>query len=246
MTKKVALLLATVLCLPVKYAFSQKAGDYIATDSSLSTGIKLEPSLPRFNSQYITLKMKNGSKKYTPDEIREYGFKDGTVFETQKILLENQERKVFLERLVKGTITLYMYVDSEHRTYYIKKDSADLVELGEDLEAIRSVSQDCEFMSDALRLASYKRKSLQKLASHYNTCERKPFPYKRFGFLAGWRQMTLAQPSSFANTDIGDISIPSSGSPMVGIFADLPIQMSEFSLHSELFFTTNDKIKPTR
>jgi len=237
MKKPVWALVACILCLHVKFAYSQKS-DYLATDSSIMVGIKFEPSTPRFNSQYIKLKSKNGGTVYHPEQVREYGFKDGTVYETRKIVIENEERKVFLERLVKGNITLFRYVDSSRRNfYYLEKDSSDLQELGKDLEALKAISQDCEFIADPIRLASYSKGSLRKLVTQYNKCENKPFPFKKIGILAGWRSMSLTQPSGLKNSAIKDVSIPSSSSPVIGFFADIPIDMSQFSLHPELFYT---------
>ena len=240
MNKHVLVLVAGILCLHVKYTHAQKQQDYIATDSSLSAGVNLERNTPRFNSQYIILKVKGGETKYTPEQIKEFGFRDGTVYESKKIVIDNEERKVFLERLATGNITLYRYVGRNQRAYYIKKDSSDLQELYRDLGAIKTLSQDCEFMTDAIRVAAYTHESLRKLVSHYNTCAKKPFPYTKIGILAGWRNMSLTQSSKSTNSYLEDVSIPSSGSPVIGIFGDLPLSMSEFSLHPEILYTWNN------
>jgi hypothetical protein len=220
-------------------AYSQK-GDYIATDSTLNTGINLFAGAAKDNSQFIRQKIKNGEKKYTPDQLTEYGFRDGTVFESKIIKLEAGEKRVFLERLATGTITLYRYVDSLHTIYYITKDSSELLEVLSDMESLKNQSQDCESMADAIKLAPFTKLGLRKLADRYNKCEQTPFPYIKYGIFAGYRQMKLVQPSSFGYTIIQDLSIPSSGSPLIGIFADFPIQLTEFSVHPELSFSSNN------
>jgi hypothetical protein len=108
------------------------------------------------------------------------------------------------------------------------------------MESLKNQSQDCESMADAIKLAPFTKLGLRKLADRYNKCEQTPVPYIKYGIFAGYRQMKLVQPSSFGYTIIQDLSIPSSGSPLIGIFADFPIQLTEFSVHPELSFSSNN------
>lgn len=231
---------AAVLCFQVNQTQAQKKSkpqSYFATDSTLVVGAKVIASSRASNSEFIKIEDKGKITTYSALQITQYGLSDGTVYESYKIHSDNEEKTVFLERLVSGKITLYRYVDREHRTYYIRKDSTDLQELQKDMGALKFASQDCEFMADAIRLASYTPQSLQKLASRYDKCESKPFPYAKVGILAGFRQMSLQQPSGYDNSLLNDNPFPSSGSLAIGVFADLPIFMSEFSFHPEVFYT---------
>ncbi len=238
MKKTIVLLFTIALCFQFKYAYPQKVADYIATDSSISTGIKLIPSSPKLNSQYIKVKVKDGEVMYTPDQITRYGLRDGTVYEAEKIQVDGEERKLFLERLVEGKITLYRYVGQKYKTYFIRKDSSDLQEVHRDMESLKLLSQDCEFVADAIRVASYNNKeSIRRLVSQYNKCQRKPFPYKKVGILTGVKRISLIQPSNSSNTLVNDVSFPTSSLPIIGLYGDFPLFMSEFSFHPELFFT---------
>jgi len=243
MKKQVWVLIMAVLCLLFNSAHSQKRA-YIQTDSSLSGGIELIPNTRQFNSQYIKVKVKNGEITYTPEQLAEYGFDDGTVYQSKEMEIDGERKKVFLERIAVGKITLFRYRDTRNTIYYVTRDSSDLYQLQKDLRVMKELSLDCEFMMDAIRLASYSGKSLQKLVSHYNVCKNKPFPYSKFGLLAGWRNAIVSQGSK-ENSDLKDVSFPSSSSPVIGIFGDIPIVMSEFSLHPELFYSWNDFVSNT-
>ena len=77
-------LIAVILSLSTNYAFSQ--GDYIATDSTLSSGIKLMEGTARDNAQFIRLIKKHRVIKYLPNSIPKMDSKIAlTVKKPQKV-----------------------------------------------------------------------------------------------------------------------------------------------------------------
>lgn len=224
-------------------SYSQKkrrANDesYIATDTSIHTGLKLIGGLRKTNSQYIIVKKGNLEVKYTPVELKEYSLKDGTLYEAKRISIGSEDRVVFLERVVHGKMTLYAYVDNEFRKYYIKKDSSAMHELQYDMQAFRELATDCKNSTDVIPLASLDRASLRRLALYYNTCSSKLFPYKKFGIMVGLGKLSLLRTSDFGSP-IDKMFIPSSTSPVIGAFVDLPLGFSYFSFHPEMFLSRN-------
>jgi hypothetical protein len=163
----------------------------------------------------------------------------GTVYESQEIFVNGENKKVFLERLEKGTISLYRYTSSGFTLYYVRKDSAELVELEKDKAAFIEISQDCEYISAATQLASFNKRSLSNLVAHYNNCENKPFPYPKIGILGAWGPSNLQISPDFPDASLDDISFDPSASFLVGIYADLPIRRSYFSVNTGLYFSQN-------
>ncbi|HRG07316.1 MAG TPA: hypothetical protein PLJ08_01965, partial [Cyclobacteriaceae bacterium] len=74
---KVKLLLAGLIYLQVVNLNAQRS-NYVMTDSSISIGVKILPGLTKENTHFIKVKDKNSIVVYTPDQIKEYGFSDGT------------------------------------------------------------------------------------------------------------------------------------------------------------------------
>ena len=149
MRKYVLILVTGILLLHLMPAYSQKQ-DYIETDTSFHSGVNLQRNSRQINSQYV---ISNG-QTYTPDQLTRYVFKDGTVYESKKIIINNTEHKVFMERLAQGKITLYQYAGGRQSTFYVMKDSAGIEELDKDLEVLKVLSIDSAFRN-SIRVASY-------------------------------------------------------------------------------------------
>jgi hypothetical protein len=80
---------------------------YILRDSLMSLNLKLIEGTDSENANFIKVKMKkNEIAKYTPQDLKEYGLKDGRVYISKQINFKNSNQKVFLERLVRGRITI--------------------------------------------------------------------------------------------------------------------------------------------
>lgn len=210
--------------------------DYIATDSTLDSRVKLLEGLPQQNSQFILAVRQGKEIKYTPEDISEYGFKNGTVYVAKKVTLDGAERNVFLQRLEQGTISLYRYNSKSYKTYFIEKEPSTLEELKNDMESFSRLSKDCLHINDAIKLSSYNKNSLIKLTNHYNECKPKPFPHKKLGILVGIEKRDLEQ-SSTLDTLISGVSFNSSTSTLIGIYIDLPIEMTNFSIVGGVYFS---------
>jgi hypothetical protein len=142
---------------------------------------------------------------------------------------------------------LYYYRGKTTKTFYWEKDSTKFYELPKyhkdhpeinfrkDLEYLTG---DCENVRNATKLVSYNIKSLTKLVTNYNNCVLKPFQYFRYGLLLGYGLNKL-ETSTFKLNSTANINFKNEGDFLPGIFIDYPIEMSNFSLHSDLYFTKN-------
>ena len=194
----------------------------------------------RDNSQFIRLKRKNEEVKYYPEQLSEYGFKDGTVYESKSIPVSGQTKQVFLERLEHGKIDLYYYTEKGISTYFLERDSTVFVEIKkkEDFRKIISkYTEDFDWKANQVLLTKYNRKSLSKLISYYNSGRNKPLPFPRFGIIAGYNSVSLDISSSTSMAQLDNISFTPRSSILFGVFGDMPIEMSDFSFNVGVNFS---------
>lgn len=107
---------------------------YIATDSTSLTGVRIITGTPQENSYSIKVMITNKETKvYTPKDLKEYGLADGTVYISREISVSGFSKRVFLQQLAKGKLTLYYYDGKEANLFFIERDSSGLVTLTKDL-----------------------------------------------------------------------------------------------------------------
>jgi hypothetical protein len=250
------LFISIIVC-AVGISFSLSAQEnYIATDSSLATGIKVLDGGDLLNAKFCRVMQKDQSIQYSPEEIKEYGFKDGRVYISKVITVKDSSKQVFLERLVKDTTSLYYYRDSIMKVFYLEKEQAGLVEIHRNAiensgltfhEMLAGLTIDCRYVSDAARLVSYRKKSLSRFVENYNTCKPKAFPFFKYGMYAGIGFSTLVYVAGIGNEYFKtenkyfkNADFDYDPGLVFGFFIDYPIRVSDFSIHPEVYFTKND------
>jgi opacity protein-like surface antigen len=230
---------------------------YYITDGIMSTGVEMIDNGPVTNARICQVKEKKQLKTYTPDEVAEYGFQDGATYVARVISLNGAEKKVFLERLSQGTLTLYYYKSREVSCFYLEEDSGQLVEVPrkDSLDKERGYREilspyvgDCEFVSDQLEYVSYHRMSFHRFANRYNECLRRPFPHMMYGLTAGYGFSRITTPVSVIYNSVNEMNVDLvirhidfkyDGSLSFGFFIDIPVQVSDFSFHAEANYNRN-------
>lgn len=218
---------------------------YYVKDSLISVGVKLIDGGAIQNAKQCQVEIKKRTLIYSPDEVMEYGFKDGSVYISRIIIINNEEKKVFLERLNKGTLNFYYYKDKKGKKFFLEKDNGQLVEVlkkGIDnlnhKDFLESYIQDCNNVSDALKLVTYKKHSFTKFIDQYNSCLHKPFPFTKYGLIVGYG-ISKPQNSRISDEVLKNAVYKNDNTFNIGIFADIPILLSYFSLHPEIYFQKN-------
>lgn len=97
------------------------------TEDSIKGEIQMNSS--KINSQYCNFRDSNAPtyKTFTPDLINGYSYVNGKKFVSREILLDSIKKRVFLEYLVEGLLSIYHYKDEVDR-YFAEKGS-DIYEL---------------------------------------------------------------------------------------------------------------------
>ena len=216
--------------------------NYYKTADDMVSGINLLNAGEIKNAQVCQVITKNNLKAYSPYEVTEYGFKNGKTYVARDITLSGMEKRVFLERLVKGELTLYYYNQGHYQTYFIETDSAVLIEVPQKKgkkvvfrEILDELTCTCVNVEDAVRFVSYNREAMTKLIERYNHCELKPFPHFRYGIFAGYESTKLISDQS--SSDLSNIEYQYQQGYSFGVFADIPLAASDFSIHPEVYFS---------
>jgi hypothetical protein len=241
MTKSI-LLVILIMAIPNMLMLGQS--DYYATDSLMSVGIKLVDGGDKENSRTCQVEKKDMIVRYSPYEVKEFGYKDGRVYLSKQVQLQGTVKKVFLERLYKGKATLYYYRGKDIKTFFIENDTTLFLEIpryNKDeinyRKQLMDLTSDCPNISDATKLVTYNKKSLTKLISRYNNCELKPFPHFKYGVTTGYEFAKLIPSSQNESEYINYFNFKYDGGLTLGLFIDNPIWTSDFSLHAEFYYS---------
>jgi hypothetical protein len=230
--------------------------NYFATDTSLSLGANVIDGGGLLNARFCRVLKEGEIIKYSPFEVKEYGFKDGKVYVSKEIIINDSSRQVFLERLVVGPTSLYYFKDTNMTSYFLENERTGFIEIprnapgNADLtykDVLKDLTLDCKHVADASKLVKYQKKSLTKYIETYNSCKPKAFPFLKYGVFAGinfssivyipgvGNQYLSAENKYFKNADFKyDPGL------IYGIFIDQPIKATDFSFHPEVYFSKNE------
>jgi hypothetical protein len=218
--------------------------DYISTDTSTTSGIKLIDGGEILNSRFCQVKVKQKIVQYSPLEIHEFGFTDGRVYISKEIKLTDSSERVFLERLSSGRINLYYYKSKGSKIYILEKDSAQYITFRQsDINSISykdqllGITEDCPYVRNVIKFVGYNKKSLSEIITRYNNCDLQPFPHIRYGLVAGY-EISIPNPGKKNSNDYIDyFDWRNDGGFAAGLFIDNPIAVSDFSLHTEIYYS---------
>lgn len=219
---------------------------YYATDSSLVSGVKIIDRSEVLNAQFCHVEYTKEHQQFTPYEVSEYGMKDGRVYIARDIEVEGQSQRVFLERLVEGPVSLYYFAHKDYKTFFMERGEKPLIEISRKSENrqgmpfgsyLASLTSDCENLREATQLVRYNKASLTLFFKRYNTCEKRPFPAIRIGLVGGLNQSQLRPSKSQEFDRIGQFNFTPVSAFTFGLFTDLPLFHSDFSLHIEALYS---------
>jgi opacity protein-like surface antigen len=246
MRAKLYILTLLIFTVPLK-VFAQS--NFVQEDSITTVGVELVDGGDRLNSQYCQIKKFGDTHQYSPYQIKKYGFDNGRVYVSKDInIADSSVKRAFLEQLVDDKTTLYYYKGKTIKTFFIQKDSTLFIELPKHdglnkrnnfRKKLIDITSDCQNVSDAVKLVSYNKNSLSKLIYRYNNCELSPFPFPRFGLIAGYGFTKLNTSSANEISYLSEINYKYDGGYILGFFFDYPILSSDFSFHPEFLYSEN-------
>lgn len=225
-------------------AFAQKG--FYRTDSTVYENVKIADRGAPDNYQYFIVIEGNSFEKYTPDEVPEYAINKEKVFFSKSVKINGEEKKVFLKLLYSDStkLSLYEYEEKNLRTYFIEKGNS-LIEISKRhpnmdsayKQQLSELTSDCETMQEAIPWIKYNPVSLSASLTRYSKCTKAPFPHLKFGLIAGTEFSKLTSSTSNFESVMDDFEYDFRSNYLVGVFIDQPIRTSNYSIHSEIFYS---------
>jgi hypothetical protein len=228
--------LLIILCLFTFSLFGQPG--YFLTDSTKSSGVFLILGGIE-NTYFCEVKQGNGSIKYTPSEINEYGFENGPVYKSFDITIDSKQQRYFFEQLVSGDICLYyLSLKGGIKKYYLTSgDHLLLEEIPRKKEAYQTLFKkyvvNCPQATRNLQYLRLSRSNAVRFLNDFNNCADRPFPKIHYGLKVGgaFTQTYYTNSQSSLSEKINDLNF------MAGVFMDIPIMTSNLSVSPEVYYS---------
>jgi len=210
------------------------------SDSSIIFGFELIDGGHLSNSKFCLVKKGREINKYTADEVKEYGFKNGRIFKSFTLNLNNQTSRYFLERLVTGKIDLYYLKEMKgaERYYLAENESNELIEIPEIKDEYSllflTLVSNCPQAVDNIHFVKIRKDKLMRYFNSYNNCDSRAFPRFRYGFTIGISTTILSPVDKESVYSIPDYS--RLWSITFGASVDIPVRTSNISFHPGIFY----------
>ncbi|MGE0077789.1 MAG: outer membrane beta-barrel protein [Bacteroidales bacterium] len=217
---------------------------YIVTDSSAIFGLKIQNAPDREYSKICHVIRTNDTLTFTPSDIKEFST-GNRIFESKTISdNDGNTKKVFLERLAKGDITLFYYRSIDNKYFLISKDSSELIKIPKYDKGnkknyksiLKEFTNNCERTNDNLRLVHYTKQSMKELIEKHNICDDKPFRFTRFGLVFGLSVSKLNPAFSKSFDYAGNFSYNYKELFSIGMFIDKPIYSTNLSYYLSIYY----------
>lgn len=240
MTRALFFLLALALQVP---ASAQKT--YLKSPGTITVNEVILDNGPIKNAVICQVKKGGNIYEYSPDELIEYKLKDGRVYCSREIEINENRKQVFLERMTNGKNLLYYYREEGCSTHFIEAEGNGLMELPKEAtpenpgyrEILRSITSDQPAFANMVDVVPYNKSYIGDFISRYESNVVTPFPHLRYGFVAGPALVKFRAHNEMFIDYFEMMDFRYQGGLAFGVFIDNPINHSDFSLHSELLYT---------
>lgn len=165
-----------------------KEGYILSLKGDTTKGFLLVQIAPNASEKCIFKQTVDGNPStFLPGEIAGYRYVNGKYYISKEIKVDSATKKVvFLEFLIKGTASVYYYVDNEMEHYYIEKSPGGFTELTEKEKTyldedgrtyispsqykgkLAYILQDCPSIRNEIQNTKLSHKSLIKLTKDYH------------------------------------------------------------------------------
>ena len=187
------------------------------------------------NAKHCTVMVNNEVQSYTPYQVKEYKFNNDNLYKSFRINIDGKFTNYFLERIVEGEQNLYyLALSNKIKKFYItENDSLGLIELPESgfRNTLAKYFTNCSTAMSNIVFLKSEKNMLTRFFRNYQTCKKKPLFRTRYGFdVSGiMTELLKVQATKFTNADY-----KMNMNFGVGFFADIPIELSDFSFHPKI------------
>ncbi|GGG09128.1 outer membrane beta-barrel protein [Pontibacter amylolyticus] len=264
--------LLLVLCSCTAYAQSDFRPGYIVNLAGDTLSGYVDYKESRSNNKFCSFKpsKESHSQQLGVDAIRAYGFKGDKAYEAKQVKTNEEElTKAFIEVLVKGRLSLYLY----KARFFVEKDPDQLLELtntaeevyvnntrvmkrsNEHIATLNTLMIDCQDQLNKIEDVSLSQRSLVTLVKNYNQCvapeenrilkESKKWLVAKVGIAGSANTENLTFTSSDRRLALYDHArFDKVYYPSVGLVLNIvsPRLKERLSLQTEAFYATYDYI----
>ncbi len=239
--KKISLTL--LLALTPLFILAQDS--YYIKESRITVGIRIVDGGEISNSKVCLVVTGGKVVELTPYDVDEYGFGNRVYF-SEKIKINDSDKRVFLERLVAGAASLYYYRAPGITLFFLRKFDGRLIEIPPpdtrldkkiQIEILRDLTEDCEHTSDIAELVSYNKKSMVQFVNFYNNCKPGHFAYTRYGIVAGVSANRFSPAKNTSSQYLSNINYSLAPQFSLGVFVDRPVFPGDFSYNISLYLS---------
>ena len=240
--KKVIVLLVFTTC----YIFVSSQGNYFVKDTMVYYGADIKDKGAIINARFCTFMEYGIEQSFTPYEVKQYSLRDGTVYISREIPTSDGLKAYFLERVIEGRTTLYVFADTKTRNIFFLEDvNGNLIEIKNDdirgskpfVEQLRQLSSDCPAVSESVNFLRYRKSYLTEFVKRYNRCDTRTFPFFRVGVVSGFEMMKLNPSAEFINMNLSMLDYEYNGSFSLGLFATQPLFFSGVHIYAEMMLS---------
>ena len=208
--------------------------DYYITDTDTVVGVKILDYGNKSNCHSFYVEEENGKVQFFPDKVKEYGCGSNRVYLSKILYIDNTVKRVFIEKLTDGKMSVYYY-RGKSDLFIVEKDSSVFVAVPKKEDnkkstyklRLKEITDDCPDVADVANFIGYNKKSFTQFAQWYERCESRPYPHFRFGIRAGYELYHLLDPPP----SLKQFHIQYGGTFSLGLFMDAPVKMSNFSVN---------------
>ncbi|MGM0581556.1 MAG: hypothetical protein ACQETL_12790 [Bacteroidota bacterium] len=206
---------------------------YVSTDSLMITGIKILHFENQPHNSFISINYQGRLLKIYAEDIAELKISEEEEYVSRNVEVYNKTSQLLLRKITTGKLSLYSYQNGNNYTFFIEKDNHHLIKLSENdyIDQLSQITSDYNWRNEQYKVAKFNKKSLSKLISIYNNSNNNPLPFARFGMLIGYNTTLLKVSSPELKQTLNGLSFTLSSSFSVGLFMDVPIDMSNLSFN---------------
>lgn len=266
--KTKGLLFIIILICTSEFSFCQsdyRSGFVITQNGDTLSGlVNYREKAKAFRSCDFKISAEQTETTYTPDQIKGYGFVDDKFFQSREVSIKDQPvQTVFIEVLVRGTLTLYKFED----VYFVEKGDEGLQQLINETKElyvdgkrvlkstndyVRTLNMlvfDCEKLRGKVENVTLGEKRLTNLVEDYNQCKgtssttfkaKKPWIKAAIGITGGLEVSNINFERYLGGYKYLQSDFEVSRSPVMGVSFDLfyPRLHERISLHGDLLYTS--------
>lgn len=211
---------------------------YFLKDTTVVIGVSI-PNRGRVeNTKECVVEFENKRIEYfSPNSVSEYKNNDGKLYVAKKVFENDSFQRVFVEKLVSGNKSLYVYRKPFLRKqyFYSINDSLlhDISRRNSDglsyKKQLNNIFSDCNDICGMYRVIQYCDYSFSEIFKSYNNCESKFIQYYKYGIFAGISSLKPVLHNNVSPSVLNNIKFDRSNNLYLGVWTAFPLFYSNIA-----------------